>query len=401
MKKLVIAVCFILMQCPVYSQSTSTDTIVEAKESAGTVVEVSTDVPVYEYVPKVIIEGKWGTGPGEFGNQIDFSVEHGELKPESLAVDSKGNIYILDFVNNRIQKFDSDGKYIKSISVEGLKGRVYCWAYYKYDERIGKITATVGMPSEDPSLPPEKPKGISEDKLIPYIWPVKVQGINIVIDTKDNLYYYLKRKKGVKEVGEVWWFKDDKLVKKWEVPVNNLQYYEGSSGLNLEEDDSIWIFNILENGQRTDKHYEIKENRSYTSKERSERKIKKTKKSEEKYKVSFQKEEMGNIIILTDVLGESISKIQIPYSQSYKEAQEKYGRSHSELYFKEMTPEGNVIINIVEGFADITNVEEREYTSQGKLVKVIKSPPAPGYSHGIEHNENGIKVIKWVQVRVR
>jgi hypothetical protein len=171
----------------------------------------SEDVPVYEYVPKVIIEGKWGRGPGEFGRQSDVNYD---FKPESLAVDSKGNIYILDFVNNRIQKFDSSGKYLKSIEVDGLKGPVNCWAYESYDETTGETIRSVDSPSVDPSIPPEKPEGIPEDKLIPYIYPPEVQGINIVIDSKDNLYYYLKRIKDGKEVGEVWEFNDDKLVRK-------------------------------------------------------------------------------------------------------------------------------------------------------------------------------------------
>jgi formylmethanofuran dehydrogenase subunit E-like metal-binding protein len=41
--------------------------------------------------------------------------------PKSLVVDSKGNIFLLDTFNNRIQKFDKEGKYIASISVESYR----------------------------------------------------------------------------------------------------------------------------------------------------------------------------------------------------------------------------------------------------------------------------------------
>ena len=40
-------------------------------------------------------------------------------KPLDIEQDSKGNIYILDSGNNRIQKFDKDGNFIKSIGQKG------------------------------------------------------------------------------------------------------------------------------------------------------------------------------------------------------------------------------------------------------------------------------------------
>jgi len=161
-------------------------------------------VPIEEYVPKVIIEGKWGTGPGEFGRQGDFDYD---LKPGSLAVDSKGNIYILDFVNNRIQKYSGEGKHLLDIPIDGLKGPVQCWAVRSYDESEKRHIWSVGATAE-------KPSGVADSDLQAYIWPPEVQGINIVIDSKGTLYYYLKRVKDGKETGEVWEFKNDKLVKK-------------------------------------------------------------------------------------------------------------------------------------------------------------------------------------------
>ncbi len=180
-------------------------------------------VPIEEYVPKVIIEGKWGTGPGEFGRQGDFDYD---LEPGSLAVDSKGNIYILDFVNNRIQKYSSEGKHLMDISVDGLKGPVQCWAVRRYDESEKRHIWSVGATAE-------KPSGVPDSDLQAYIWPPEVQGINIVIDSKDTLYYYLKRNKEGKETGEVWEFKNDKLVKKTVVP-------SVPGGLSCHDGD-LWI----------------------------------------------------------------------------------------------------------------------------------------------------------------
>jgi sugar lactone lactonase YvrE len=44
--------------------------------------------------------GKLGTGPGDFD------------QPHALAFDSKGQLYVGDRNNNRVQVFDQDGKYI-------------------------------------------------------------------------------------------------------------------------------------------------------------------------------------------------------------------------------------------------------------------------------------------------
>lgn len=45
--------------------------------------------------------GKEGTGPGEFNN------------PHSLAMDSKGRLFVADRGNNRVQIFDQDGKFLE------------------------------------------------------------------------------------------------------------------------------------------------------------------------------------------------------------------------------------------------------------------------------------------------
>ena len=106
-------------------------------------------------MPKVVIEAKWGTNAGEFKMEglpweEDFNTSF------SLAVNSKGEIYILDIGNNRIQKFSTEGKYIKSISVPS-------WSGYKY----------YGYMSDDIS-----------------VIPAEGEGINISIDSRDRLYYY-------------------------------------------------------------------------------------------------------------------------------------------------------------------------------------------------------------------
>ena len=399
MKKMIVAI-MVFMTGISYSQAQSTGT-------AASETEISTGVPVYEYVPKVIIEGKWGKGEGEFGRQSEVDYD---LKPESMAVDSKGNIYILDFVNNRIQKFDNTGEYLKSIEIEGLKGPIYCWAQLKYNPETKQEERYIGDT-------PEKPAGVPEEKLIPYMWPPEVEGINIVIDSKDTLYYYLKRKnkksddRGQKsetaeetetETGEVWEIKDDKVGRKWEVPVTANLYYEGPLGIVLSDDDSMWIFNIKENGKETKNYYEVKSGRKYTMIEREEKlsraRENQDKQKNKKYKVDIKQEKEKSVFKISDGEGKILSNIAINTSEIFNKAKAKYGSAHLKTYFLGEKPNGNVAIKIIEGSGDISRVEEREYTPQGKLVKIINLSSRGSV---METDENGVKVIKWVQERVR
>ena len=161
------------------------------------------NVPIEEYISKVIIEGKWGKGPGEFGYDgfypEDLSPKNASftpgdfIYPQSIAIDSKSNIYILDTANNRIQKFNEAGKYQSEFKVDS-------WSGYE----------------------------LRKDGQDGYIYSTR--GINLIIDGKDNLYYYLKRVKDGKETGEVWEFKNDKLIRKWKVSdvPGRISCYEGS-----------------------------------------------------------------------------------------------------------------------------------------------------------------------------
>jgi hypothetical protein len=245
---------------------------------ASTQIAGADNVPIEEYVPKVIIEGKWGTGPGEFGIAWTYASnvklpqdESGEIPPilpSSLAVNSNGDVYVLDVVNNRIQKFDMEGKYVKSIKVESYNGKEQPIWY-------GSIKINDGRYVLDRVID-KTAQGtiVGVDKWFPFYWPLTSIGVNIVIDSRDTLYYYLKRTKDGKETGEVWEFRNDKLAKKFEAPVDGGVYYEAPLGLSLEEDDSIWIFNARENVVKTNKHYEIREKKKYTTKERDEKLVK-------------------------------------------------------------------------------------------------------------------------------
>jgi len=301
-------------------------------------------VPIEEYVPKVIIEGKWGTGPGEFGMASQFPLGHFEkYQPSSLAVDSKGNIYILDFVNDRIQKFNKSGKYMTELPVEGLKGEL---AGYCYD----------GTCYEEPPAPGQK----IERKVM---GQVEVQGINIVIDSKDTLYYYLKRSKDGKETGEVWQFRNDKLVKK-------------SSFMSKGDLPSKFQMIPVSSNQ-----YELAIVESPNTPKA------------QPYRVEVNKTKDSPSLVINHSSG-TIFTVPILPSAAYSAAKAKYGRAKSDVYFEKVLENGNFRVRTVNGGLDVIETEEREYTMTGKLVRRIKSPP--GYSHGIRTGESGIKVVRWV-----
>ena len=53
--------------------------------------------------------GSRGNGPAEF------------LQPESIAIDKKDNLFIVDYATQHVQKFDSNGNFITMWGSKGTK----------------------------------------------------------------------------------------------------------------------------------------------------------------------------------------------------------------------------------------------------------------------------------------
>lgn len=72
----------------------------------------STPVPAFAVSQNYSLITKWGSlgaGPGQFNGLND-------------AHESNGYIYVPDYNNNRIQKFDSNGKFITKFGMKGTGG---------------------------------------------------------------------------------------------------------------------------------------------------------------------------------------------------------------------------------------------------------------------------------------
>jgi len=65
------------------------------------------------YVYRDLVATSWGTGPGQIGLVREVAPPQG---PKSFDVDSAGNVYILDSVNHRVNKYDGKGAFISSFS---------------------------------------------------------------------------------------------------------------------------------------------------------------------------------------------------------------------------------------------------------------------------------------------
>lgn len=88
-----------------------------------------------EYEPVTIIKANWGGESGDFG----LAREAEGNCPQSLSVDERGNLAILDAVNNRVQLFSSLGNWLKNIpistrgfDVKYIEEKIYVLAPYDY-----------------------------------------------------------------------------------------------------------------------------------------------------------------------------------------------------------------------------------------------------------------------------
>jgi hypothetical protein len=111
------------------------------------------------YVSKVIISAPWAkknlvygkeeSPPGEFGYHVD---EETAIGPSCFAVAPNGDIYIADPLNNRMQRFNSEGVFISTIPTAthpvdvciDQSNNVYLLRYGWKPEELGDRPGTIG-----------------------------------------------------------------------------------------------------------------------------------------------------------------------------------------------------------------------------------------------------------------
>jgi hypothetical protein len=69
--------------------------------------------PAAGYQSQVVFSVGWGSGADQIGLQQGPELE--TVGPTTFAMDTFGNIYLYDFVNQRIAKYDNSGKFVASI----------------------------------------------------------------------------------------------------------------------------------------------------------------------------------------------------------------------------------------------------------------------------------------------
>jgi DNA-binding beta-propeller fold protein YncE len=124
--------------------------------------------------------GKRGTGPGEFDT------------PHSIAIDSRGRIFVADRSNSRIQIFDQDGKFIDQWKQFGRPSGIYI------DRNDNMVVADSQSNSkQNPGFKRGIYVGSARDgkvtALIPFIEPDAEKNNNagvegVAIDAKGNVY---------------------------------------------------------------------------------------------------------------------------------------------------------------------------------------------------------------------
>jgi len=302
-----------------------------------------------------IIVGGFGTNKGEFGaidpNEAEaLGIVH---YPVSLVVDSKGNIYILDIFNNRIQEFDVKGRFISVIPVIALTDE-------NGDSAVDVNTRTNGHKSINVKKAFMSSEAHSKASF--------VRGINIVIDSNDNLYYYSAKKDG----GEVVQFQNGALRAKWSVPVAD------KTGIQVDENNELWVGN-------------------YNA----------TKRKQAARNASTLKFQDGRVL----TLDKKSDEVSLRFSKGGKYKLQKLKGEHAGGHWvsnnvKEM-PAGKTVVNWGyfdkggrHAFLDVYT-EDGELVSRDKLPVEINlrwNPVGPdGAIYQIIYGDANLKVIKWAR----
>ncbi len=153
------------------------------------------DMDIYagNYQSQKIITANWGPGDGEFG----LIMEAEGNCPQSLTVDSNGNLAILDLVNKRVQLYSSIGKWLgkfniscQAFDIQFLNEHFILLAPYDY---LIEQYNQKGKLSEKKNI----------NRKIEFIDGLRIAGNNIVVQTMEQTQYNVSEKSQTKQLESV------------------------------------------------------------------------------------------------------------------------------------------------------------------------------------------------------
>ena len=71
---------------------------------------------------KILIDSAWGSKQGEFGKWPDTEDGIASASANPIAVDNRGNIFVADSLNHRVQKFNKHGRYVSGFKLNADGG---------------------------------------------------------------------------------------------------------------------------------------------------------------------------------------------------------------------------------------------------------------------------------------
>jgi len=131
-----------------------------------------------EYSERLLIEGNIGSGPGEL---LWETIDYLPTGPTSFAVNGRKEVFILDFLNNRVVKFDKSGNYAENFPQEKT-GKLMDITFDKNDNiYIEYVSGDIGIYDADMILKRALDLKRLVPPITPKITPVEVTSRNTIL----------------------------------------------------------------------------------------------------------------------------------------------------------------------------------------------------------------------------
>jgi hypothetical protein len=142
---------------------------------------------------QVLLRGSPGTGPGQFGLQGNPAREDEDaLGPPSFAVGPHGNLYVLDALNGRVQRFDPQGHFLAAFPVGRPGAELAVESDIAVSESGGIYVFTEG---QSPSLSQFDAAG---HVLVSALLPPSFQGVDLLFPGRTRPLFLMQNGQAVR-----------------------------------------------------------------------------------------------------------------------------------------------------------------------------------------------------------